>query len=160
MSFADLPPVLLPAVLLALQGFQVAILWLHDWLPLGPLNDTRAVRRQYAWPALVRTTLIQSLPFTVGLVFSALAWGRPYPTWLWIWLWVSYVVLFLGELRAWWVPYLLAREPERAARYQRMFGSTHAFLPKRNGIVPNTLHCLLHLATAATLGVLWLMSRG
>jgi hypothetical protein len=32
-----------------------------------------------------------------------------------------------------------------------MFGKTHSFLPVRNGMVPNTAHILLHLATAATL---------
>jgi hypothetical protein len=42
-------------------------------------------------------------------------------------------------------------QPDRAARYRAMFGSTHAFLPERNGIVPNTLHCLLHAATVAML---------
>ena len=47
-------------------------------------------------------------------------------------------------------------EPARAARYQKMFGNTHSFLPKRNGVVPNTAHILLHLATAATLLVLFL----
>jgi hypothetical protein len=31
-----------------------------------------------------------------------------------------------------------------------MFGKTHSFSPLRNGMVPNTAHILLHLATAAT----------
>jgi hypothetical protein len=31
-------------VLLALQAFQVLFLWLHDWIPLGRLNDVAAVR--------------------------------------------------------------------------------------------------------------------
>jgi hypothetical protein len=35
-----------------------------------------------------------------------------------------------------------------------MFGNTHSFLPVRNGIVPNTAHILLHVATAATLMIL------
>jgi len=35
-----------------------------------------------------------------------------------------------------------------------MFAATHAFLPERNGIRPNTLHVILHLATLATLLVL------
>jgi hypothetical protein len=35
-----------------------------------------------------------------------------------------------------------------------MFGHTHSFLPQRNGLVPNTAHILLHLATASTLLVL------
>jgi hypothetical protein len=35
--------------------------------------------------------------------------------------------------------------------YQIMFGKTHSFLQVRDGMVPNTAHILLHLATAATL---------
>jgi hypothetical protein len=42
-------------------------------------------------------------------------------------------------------------EPKRAERYREMFGNTRAFSPKRNGLVPNAVHTLLHLATAGTL---------
>lgn len=35
-----------------------------------------------------------------------------------------------------------------------MFGNTHAFLPARNGIRPNTLHVILHLATLASVVIL------
>jgi hypothetical protein len=31
---------------LGLQVFQVLFLWLHDWIPLGQLNDVAAVRSQ------------------------------------------------------------------------------------------------------------------
>jgi hypothetical protein len=144
---------MLLTLLIALQSLQVAILWLHDWVPLGPLNDVAAVRAQDSVGRLIRVTVIQSLPFTLGLVFSLLA-HRPWPGWLWYWLWISYGILFLGELRAWWAPYLLTSEPERALRYEAMFGRTHAFLPERNGVTPNTLHCILHAATLATLVVL------
>jgi hypothetical protein len=78
----------------------------------------------------------------------------PYPDWLDVWLWISYGMLFAGQIRAWWIPYLLRAEPKRAARFQIMFGKTHSFLPQRNGLVPNTAHILLHLATAATLLIL------
>jgi hypothetical protein len=44
--------------------------------------------------------------------------------------------------------------PERAARYQAMFGGTHAFLPVHNGIRPNTLHVILHSATLTILFVI------
>jgi hypothetical protein len=141
-------------LLIALQAVQVAILWLHDWAPLAPFNDVAAVRAADSTARLVRVTLIQSLPYTVGLVFSLLDSSRGFPGWLWIWLWVSYGLLFLGELRAWWLPYLIRPEPERSARYRAMFGATHAFLPERNGIRPNTLHVVLHVCTAATLVVL------
>jgi hypothetical protein len=32
--------------LLALQVFQVLFLWIHDWIPLGRLNDVAAVCSQ------------------------------------------------------------------------------------------------------------------
>jgi hypothetical protein len=147
---------LVEIILLTLQLFQVLFLWLHDWIPLGRLNDVIAVRSQDTTLRLLVVTLIQSVPFTIGLLFSVLHLGQPYPHWLYMWLWISYGLIFVGQLRAWWVPYLLYPEPERAARYQIIFGNTHRFLPTRNGLVPNTAHIMLHLATAATLLVLLL----
>jgi hypothetical protein len=142
-------------VLIVLQAFQVLFLWLHDWVPLGRLNDVKAVRSQDTTSRLVVVTLIQSVPFTIGLLFSLLYFGRLYPMWLYWWLWISYSMIFVGQIRAWWIPYLFRPEPERAARYQIMFGNTHRFLPTRNGLVPNTAHIMLHLATAATLVALF-----
>jgi hypothetical protein len=137
--------------LIALQSFQVLFLWIHDWVPLGRLNDVAAVRRSDSRQRLIMVTLIQSVPFTLGLLFSVRDFGRGYPHWPFTWLSISYGLLMLGQIRAWWIPYLLRPEPERAARYRMMFGKTHSFLPLRNGMVPNTAHILLHLATAATL---------
>lgn len=141
--------------LLALQAFQVLFLWIHDWIPLGRLNDVAAVKSQDSTARLVAITFIQSVPFTVGLIFCMVYFRHSYPHWLNMWLTVSYAVLFVGQLRAWWVPYLLGPEPERAARYQIMFGKTHSFLPVRNGLVPNTAHILLHIATLLTLVLLF-----
>jgi hypothetical protein len=145
---------MLMIILIALQVFQVAVLWLHDWLPLGRLNDVPAVRAADSFGRLVRVTLIQSVPYTLGLIFTVRFEQTGHPHWVFIWLWISYGLLFAGELRAWWVPYLLQAEPARAARYAGMFGATHSFLPPRNGITPNTLHCALHAATFFTLVVL------
>ena len=144
--------------LIGLQSFQVAFLWIHDWVPLGRLNDVAAVRKEDSLQRLVSVTLVQSLPWSIGLFFSARYFGRSYPDWLVMWLWISYTLLFLGQLRAWWVPYLLKPDPDRAQRYRRIFGNTHSFLPERNGMVPNTAHILLHAATAATLLVLFAAS--
>jgi hypothetical protein len=145
----------LEEILLALQVFQVLFLWVHDWIPLGRLNDVAAVRKQDTVGRLILVTLVQSMPFTIGLVYSARYFGPGYPVWLDWWLWISYSVLFIGQLGAWWIPYLVKADPARAERYQRMFGNTHSFLPLRNGMVPNTAHILLHVATAATLLILF-----
>lgn len=151
--FSPIRPV--EIALIALQGFQVLFLWMHDWVPMGRLNDIAAVRGADSKQRLIVVTLIQSVPYTIGLVFSILHFGNGYPDWLYDWLWISYGLLLLGQLRAWWVPYLIKEEPERAARYAIMFGKTHSFLPRRNGLVPNTAHILLHIATAATLVLLF-----
>jgi len=146
----------LEAILIALQTFQVLFLALHDWVPLGGLNDVAAVRSEMPTRNLLIATLIQTSFFAMGLFFSISCHGRSYPAWPNYWLWISYVTLFIGEIQAWWIPYLVRPDPKRAARYQKMFGKTHSFLPRHNEIVPNTAHVLLHLATAATLLVLFL----
>ena len=137
--------------LFVLQIFHVLFLSLHDWIPLGKLNDPKAVRAELSTGKLLAGSFISTAPFAFGLVPSAVYLGRPYPGWLLWWLGGSYLFLFIGELEAWWVPYLFRPVPERAARYQVMFGGTHAFLPERNGIRPNTLHVILHGATVAIL---------
>ena len=49
------------------------------------------------------------------------------------------------------MPYFFGWPGGKEERYRAMFGNTHAFLLPRNGIVPNTLHVILHAATLATL---------
>jgi hypothetical protein len=146
------PPLML--ALIGVQAFHVLFLLLHDWLPLGALNDVKALRAVDSGARIVRTTVIQTLPFAVGLAGSLTWRGHAYPTWLVWWLWISYAALFVGELQAWWIPYLVIPQPKRALRYAAMFGNTHAFLPERNGVRPNTLHVILHAMTLAMLVLL------
>lgn len=144
--------------LIALQCFHVLFLGLHDWIPLGCLNDVKAVRAENPGSKLLLGTLISLVPFAFGLVASIYYLGSSYPEWLLWYLGMSYALLFLGELQAWWIPYFFRPDPTRATRYQAMFGHTHAFLPSRNGIRPNTLHVVLHAVTLATLSVLGLVT--
>jgi len=144
----------LKGVLIGLQAFHVAFLWLHDWVPLGGLNDVHTVRTVDSHARLLTVTVISSVPFTFGLGYSLLH-TDPWAHWFYLWLVISYGLLFLGQLRAWWLPYLAFPTARRAERYRVMFAGTHAFLPMRNGIVPNTLHVMLHVTTVATLLVLY-----
>jgi hypothetical protein len=63
-------------------------------------------------------------------------------------------------LREWWIPYLLVADPVRVARYQVRFAHTHAFLPERNGIRPDTLHVTFHIVLVATVVLLGIVTFG
>jgi hypothetical protein len=144
---------------LALQTWVVVFLLFHDWIPLGHLNNLAAIRSQDTLLRRIFVTLLAAAPAAVGLLFSARHFGLSYPDWLEMLLWITYSVFVIGMLRAWWIPYLFLPDPERAARYQSIFAGTHSFLPRRNGMAPNTLHTLFHLVTLSTLVALFLRDR-
>ena len=144
---------LLIGVAIALQAYVVLFVALHDWVPVGRLNDVSAIRANQPVGRLATVTCLSTIPFAFGLAES-LAHTSGFPGWLTIYLWISYAVASYGLLRTWWAPYLLFDEPERAARYQAMHGQTHAFLPLHNGLRPNTLHVTVHLAIIAMLAIL------
>lgn len=140
--------------LLALQCFVALFVAFHNWIPLGRLNDLNGVRAKFPTGKLLITTLINFTPVAIGLAASAFYFRRGYPGWLFWWLWITYGLACYGSLMAWWIPYLFRPEPERAARYQVMYATTHAFLPERNGIRPNTLHVIFDVVTIAIIIVL------
>ena len=144
---------------LALQTLVVAFLLFHDWIPLGRLNNLAAIRGQDTLLRSIFVPLLPVVPAAIGLFFSARHFGRPYPDGLEMLLWITYGVLIAGMFRAWWIPYLVRPDPERAARYQIIFAGTHSFLPQRNGMAPDTLHTLFHLVTLATLVSLFIRDR-
>jgi hypothetical protein len=139
---------------IACQAFVVSFIALHDWIPLGTLNNVRGTRSADTPRKLVVVTLISVLPFALALVGTVRYAGSAFPpplSWL---IWLSYGLGLYGLLRAWYVPYLLRPEPERAERYNVMFAHTHSFLPKRNGIAPNTLHAIFHAVFLATVAII------
>jgi hypothetical protein len=146
--------------LVALQSFVVLFIALHDWIPLGRLNDVRAVHAADSTVRLVIVTVLSTLPFAIGLAASAYYANVSFPGWVTWYLWISYGAAIYGLLRAWWVPYLLLPNPVRATRYRAMFGATHAFLPEHNGIRPNTLHVTLHVVIVAIVVLLVLIANG
>jgi hypothetical protein len=142
---------------IALQTYVVLFVALHDWVPLGPFNDVRAIRASEPRNRLVAVTVLSTIPFAFGLAES-MAHASRLPGWLMSFLWICYGIAAYGLLRTWWAPYLLFEEPQRAARYQAMHGRTHTFLPLHNGLRPNTLHVTVHLAIIAMLAVLGLLT--
>jgi len=145
---------------LTLQSCVVAFLLLHDFVPLGRLNNLAAIRSEDSLTHQFFVTLLPGIPSALGLYFCVQRIGQPYPHWLSMLLWITYVTFCIGMLQAWWIPYLLVPNPERAARYQIIFRGTHTFLPQRNGIAPDTLHTLFHVAVVFTVLLLLLRSIG
>jgi hypothetical protein len=129
---------------LGCQLVVVLFIALHDWIPLGKLNNLTGIRAVDTTRRLLVVTVLSALPFAIGFAASAHYASTGFPMWLMWWLWISYGTGLYGMLRAWWVPYLLVGDPVRAARYQERFAQTHAFLPTRNGIRPDTLHVCFH----------------
>ena len=135
---------------LVCQLFVVLFIALHDWIPLGSLNNLRGVHQADSRSKLVLVTALSTLPFAIGLAASTYYATTRFPMWL-VWLlWITYGTALYGVIRTWYVPYLLVPDPARAERYKTMFSRTHSFLPARNGIAPNTLHVIFHVIVIAT----------
>ena len=139
------------AVLLVLQGFVLLFVSLHNWIPLGSLNNVKGVRVAFPTGKLIATTLLNFTPFAIGFAATTFYFHRPYPGWLYWWLWIIYWLACYGSFKAWWMPYLFRRDPDLVARYKTMYAGTHSFLPEHNGIRPDTLHLLFDLVTIAIL---------
>ena len=143
---------------IACQLYVVLFIAIHDWVPLGSLNNLAGIRAVDSFERRLRTTLLSTLPFAVGLVASIYYASTQFPPWLWWLLWISYGASVYGMLRAWWIPYLLIHDSARAERYQTRFAGTHAFLPQRNGIRPDTLHVVFHVVLVTLVLLLTLLT--
>jgi predicted outer membrane lipoprotein len=133
------------------QLMVVVFVALHDWVPLGRLNNVAGLRAVDTTSRLLWTTLVSTLPFAAVLAATAIFASVDYPNWLLWWLWGTYLACAYGILQAWWIPYLGSPDPERAERYRIRFAGTHGFLPARNGIRPDTLHVAFHVLVATIL---------
>jgi hypothetical protein len=136
---------------LACQFYVVLFIALHDWIPLGRLNNLEGIRASDTTGKLIAVTALSTLPYASAFAGSVYYAGTGFPMWLMWLLWISYVAGLYGMLRTWWVPYLFKGDPVRTARYQTRFANTHSFLPVRNGIRPDTLHVTFHAVFIATL---------
>lgn len=145
-------------VFVVCQFFVVLFIALHDWLPLGALNNLAGIRATDTRSRLLRVTLISALPYAIGLAATVRYSTTGFPMWLGYLLWISYTAGLYGMLRAWWVPYLLVADRATVERYQVRFSNTHAFLPARNGIRPDTLHVCFHAVFLATFVLLCVLT--
>jgi hypothetical protein len=140
------------------QFYVVLFIAVHDWVPLGRLNNLAGIRAVDSRSRLLLATIISALPFAVGFAGSLYYYSTRFPTWLTWLLWITYIAALYGVLRAWYLPYLVYTDAARAARYQERFAKTHAFLPVRNGIRPDTLHVTFHAVLIVLIFLLCVMT--
>ncbi len=140
-------------ILIALQCFVVAFVALHNWIPLGPLNDLNAVRAEFPGSKLFFTTLSNFIPAAFGLICS-IYFRQHFPEWLTWYLWIFYLLACCGSAYAWWLPYFFGVGKKHLAREQELYSKTHSFLPERHGVRPNTLHLIFDVLTLAILATL------
>lgn len=145
--------------LIACQAYVVLFIALHDWIPLGRLNNLEGIRAADGRSRLFVVTAASTAPFLAGLVGSIQHAASVFPAWLEWCLWLSYLAAAYGVLRTWWIPYLFASNPGRRARNEVRFAGTHSFLPERNGIRPDTLHVSFHAVLFTTIALLALAGR-
>jgi hypothetical protein len=138
-------------VFLVSQFFVVLFIALHDWIPLGKLNNLEGIRIADTIGKRVVGTALSTLPFAVAFAASVYYARTQFPLWLMWTLWITYAMGGYGIMRTWWIPYLFVKDRVRAERYQVRFSKTHAFLPPRNGIRPDTLHVSFHALYITTL---------
>jgi hypothetical protein len=145
-------------VFLGCQFFVVLFIALHDWVPLGKLNNLVGVRAADTTTRLFFVSVLSTLPYAVGLAATLHYASTRNPIWLTWWLWISYSLGIYGMLRAWYWPYLFGGDPARVERYQQRFAHTHAFLPTIHGIRPDTLHVCFHVVYVSALVLLGILT--
>lgn len=132
---------------LLLIGFSFILLFMviHDWVPLGSLNDVEAIAADRSVSELLIVTFIGVAQILLLMGFVLFFMGKKYPIWIKLWLVIHQIFIFTGAILDWWIPYFTGYgAEERVERYTQMFGNTHSFLPEMHGIVPNTIHTLFH----------------
>jgi len=139
-------------VLLVSQSFILLFLLFHDWIPLGSLTNLEGVRAENTTGELIKMTFLNSILVIIALIIYLIFMGKRYPLMAKIYFILSYSILLIGAIFAWWIPYFFGASQEKVDRFNVMFQNTHAFLPVLNGIVPNTIHVIFHSLLVITIG--------
>ncbi len=131
-------------ILLVLLTAILVFMIVHDWIPLGSLNELEGIRAENTIGELLFTTLFNTI--SIGIVLFLAYWfrGRIYPLWVKAWLIIHPCFIFAGALKAWWIPYFTGADDAALKRYETMFADTHHFLPEINGFSVNTIHAVFH----------------
>jgi len=134
-----------------LQFALLFFMLFHDWLPIPPFNDIAALKKANSNCWRLIGSLINGGCVIVPLWLTLKYFDSTMPSSAAITVIIFYLVLTVGTILSWWVPYLFGSSENHKQRFSK-FNNTHHFLPKHgDNIIPNTLHVILHLQVWACL---------
>jgi hypothetical protein len=143
---------LLFIIFITLQLSLLFIMAFHDWIEIKPFTDIQALAQHHT----IKNRLIASTIYSITVLIPLLLtlWYQPTVPLAACWcIIIMYGLLTIGTIASWWIPYIFgssAKHKEDFAEYR----NTHAFLPKRgDNVIPNTLHCILHLLVWVCFGI-------
>jgi hypothetical protein len=137
-----------------LQAILLAFMLFHDWLPLKPFNDIVTLKKTDGDFSRALSSAVNGLTVAIPLMIT-LAYRNRFvlPLSISLTIFFFYLLLTIGTLVNWWIPYLFGSSKKHKQQFNK-FKNTHHFLPARKDhVIPNTLHVILHLQVWACLAI-------
>ena len=148
----DLLMALLMIIFIVLQFLLLLIMALHDWIEIRPLTDIKALAAGHSLYGRFMTTVVNTFTVLLPLIYTVY-YGDTLPSNVCRGIAIVYGLLTLGTILSWWVPYIFGSSQKHKEGFKE-FRNTHTFLPSRgDNVIPNTLHCILHVLVWLCFGI-------
>ena len=131
-----------------LLAILTLLMLVQDLVPLGRWNalDRLAAESPLAhrlrMTAINTTTAAAALFCTLSPRFLQMSWQHTAAT-------IILALFLVGAFLSWWKPWLFGSTADEREKLRKITDGTYAFVPQRNGVTPNALHCLFHLIAVA-----------
>lgn len=136
---------------IVLQCLLLIFMVFHDWIPVPPFNDLKTLKAHDSDFYRLLGSVVNGVLVLIPLTLTVTYFTEPPAFWASFVVVVFYLLLTVGTILSWWVPYFGGSSQTHKEHLDK-FKNTHHFLPPRGDhIVPNTLHVVLHVQVWACL---------
>lgn len=146
----------MPSIIITFIVFQVILLLfmaLHDWVSIPPFNNVEGLKQAHTPQFIWRMTIINTSMVAIPLAFTIIYAQQPVPLWAALIMSIIYLLITIGTITAWWIPYLFGSSEAHKLGFAE-YKNTHHFLPPRgDNVIPNTLHVVLHFFAWSCLAI-------
>ena len=129
------------------QSILFLFMALHDWVDIPPFTNLPALKKAHSLQSRLIGSFINSILVLIPLIVTLVYMSSSLPLWARLLFALTYGLITVGTITAWWVPYFGGRYliHGNKAGFEE-YQDTHSFLPARgDNVVPNTLHVILHI---------------